>query len=140
MTIAQAVLDRWTPVRRGAIFCSPGCGGGCTWEAKVHADIKGKWLANVLNDSWGGVWVPRVHENLGWHWGARTRYMHVSPVIDWRTREPIKFMCLLNTVEDNIGGRWCGDGKTPALAVRGAVKLLTEELALLAKVLKVVKL
>jgi hypothetical protein len=26
----KPVRDRWAPIRRGKIYCSPGCGRGCT--------------------------------------------------------------------------------------------------------------
>jgi hypothetical protein len=59
---------RWVPVRRGPIYCSPGCGNDCTWEAKLHADHKAKWLADVLADSWGGIWTrtcTRILDGIG---------------------------------------------------------------------------
>jgi hypothetical protein len=105
----------------------------------VHADAKAKWLADVLADSWGGVWTPRVHENLRWYWGARTDYMRVSPSLNYQTREPVAYMCFLSTEKDNLGGRWVGEGKTPALAVRRAVHLLELEAKTLQRVLEAVR-
>lgn len=58
----------WTPVRRGASYCSPACGGkgafGCTWSKFQTATRKAKALAKRM----GKNWKPRVWENLGWHW------------------------------------------------------------------------
>lgn len=65
-TEAQLAKERYTPVRRGAIYCSPFCGHGCTW-AKHQAAVKAaKALCKVL----GKGWTPRVWENLGWHYEA----------------------------------------------------------------------
>lgn len=54
----------WTPVRRGSIYCSPRCGGECTWKAFRAATDNAASLAKRM----GGGWHPRVWENLGWHW------------------------------------------------------------------------
>jgi len=56
----------WTPVLKGAIYCSPACGGKCTKDKFDEATDRAKWLADKL----GPGWKPRVHENLGWHWGV----------------------------------------------------------------------
>lgn len=61
----------WTPVRRGngtkqTIYCSPACGGGCTWKAHQDAVKAGATLATRL----GPAWQSRVWENLGWHYAA----------------------------------------------------------------------
>lgn len=57
----------WTPRRVGELYCSPGCGGGCTWEAYERATDHASLLALRLGDGW----EPRVWENLGWHWSAQ---------------------------------------------------------------------
>lgn len=56
----------WTAVRRGRIYCSPLCGGGCTLAAFNRANKEAGALAKRL----GPGWKPEVWENLGWHWGA----------------------------------------------------------------------
>jgi hypothetical protein len=66
--------------------------------------------------------------------------MRVVPTfVDCRTGQIFKFMCFLSAEKNNVGGRWVGDGKSPALAVRHAVRLLRDEMELLAKVLKAVQ-
>ena len=60
--------DRWKPVRRGAIYCSPGCGGGCTYEAYLQATIDAHKLALKC----GHDFKPRVWENLGWYYAAQS--------------------------------------------------------------------
>lgn len=56
----------WTPVLRGTIYCSPACGGGCTKSAYDLA----VGLADNLARRLGNGFVPRVTENLGWHYGC----------------------------------------------------------------------
>ncbi len=57
---------RWTPIRKGNIFCSPACGGKCTFAAYQLAKTNGDKLAKELGKNWKG----RVWENLGWHYKA----------------------------------------------------------------------
>lgn len=54
----------WKPVKRGALYCSPRCGGGCTYAAYRAAEREAAALAKRM----GPGWVPRVWENMGWHW------------------------------------------------------------------------
>lgn len=77
----------WTPVRRGAIYCSPACGGGCTWAAFQEATGNADALAKRI----GGGWKPRVWENLGWHYSVTSpnNYVKMHPKVyppDRRTR------------------------------------------------------
>lgn len=68
---------RWAPVRRGRIYCSPGCGFDCTYaEYKKQCEI-----ANTLAARLGGSaegWEPRVWDNLGWHHEVTKASMTVS--------------------------------------------------------------
>lgn len=59
----------WKPVRRGATYCAPACGGGCTRDSFEMATSSAKLLANGL----GSAWVPHVWENLGWHFIAKSK-------------------------------------------------------------------
>lgn len=58
--------DRWTPIRRGNVYCSPACGSLCTYadyeRAVKHADDLCKLL--------GEGWKPIVWENMRWHYKA----------------------------------------------------------------------
>lgn len=56
----------WTPVRNGGVFCSPGCGRGCTWMEHEQALEDAHRLAKGL----GPGWKPEVWENMGWHFRA----------------------------------------------------------------------
>jgi hypothetical protein len=68
----------WAPRRYGPYYCSPACGGSCTYDAYVRATIDAGLLAQLL----GPAWTPHVFENLGWHThvracgGALTIAMH----------------------------------------------------------------
>lgn len=58
--------ERWTPVRRGDVYCSPACGNNCTVYDFEAAHTNAQALVSVL----GPKWKPRVWENLGWHYAA----------------------------------------------------------------------
>lgn len=57
----RAELD-WKPVRRGSIYCAPGCGRGCTWVEYRRAVKRAEEMVALL----GPGWEPVVTENLGW--------------------------------------------------------------------------
>jgi hypothetical protein len=59
--------DKWKPVLRGGIYCSPKCGCGCTKEAFDLATME----ANDLCKRLGTRWTPSVWENCGWHYSAQ---------------------------------------------------------------------
>lgn len=64
-TNLKVASDRgWTPVHRGNVYCSPRCGGGCTWAAHQKAVRDADALAHRIGDGW----EPDVWENMGWHW------------------------------------------------------------------------
>jgi hypothetical protein len=58
----------WEPVRRGSVYCAPACGMKCTWDDYKLALAQSSALVRRLG---GKPWVPRVGENLGWHWEVR---------------------------------------------------------------------
>lgn len=65
----KMTCDLWKPVRKGSIYCSPACGGGCTYEAFLKASLEAEKLARRC----GKGWEPRVWENLGWHYAAASK-------------------------------------------------------------------
>lgn len=65
---------RWIPQLRGAIYCSPACGHGCTFEAFDRAYEQATTLATRL----GRGWTPRVWENLGWHFCVQGPFKGLS--------------------------------------------------------------
>lgn len=54
---------RAKPRLRGAIYCSPWCGGNCTKASFDSVTERAEKLAKHM----GPGWRPIVHENLGWH-------------------------------------------------------------------------
>jgi hypothetical protein len=59
-----AKANRYMPIRKGDIYCSPACGMGCT-----HADFeKAVFASQALAAELGAGWATRVWDNLGWHW------------------------------------------------------------------------
>lgn len=114
----------WTPVRRGAIYCAPACGRGCTFAEYQHAVKSGKKLAATL----GTGWTSSVSENLGWFYEATSPCgrMRVSPLEDRRGKlGPPKVLIYhadLGGMVDDSPGQWIGEGGTPTEAVRDAVR------------------
>ncbi len=54
----------WTPVRRGLIYCSPSCGGKCTFADYADCVQRGKRMRASMRVPQD--WEVRVSENLGW--------------------------------------------------------------------------
>jgi len=73
---ASRSLDRWAPIRRGKIYCSPGCGGGCTMAEYDQAVDDGEKLVRKLV---GRGWHAVIHENGGWHYRAVSGPISVHP-------------------------------------------------------------
>lgn len=61
MTKKDNKSTKWNPVRKGVIYCSPNCGGGCTHNSYKRACRESEALAESL----GKGWTPEVWENLG---------------------------------------------------------------------------
>lgn len=103
----------WTPRRMqpGDLYCSPACGGRCTWAAYQKA----KKDANALARKLGKGWVPKVWENLGWWYKAQTEdgLMKVHPSTNHGT------VCGYTAYfgEGESGGTWASQEKTPEKAL-----------------------
>lgn len=81
----------WTPSRRGAVYCSPACGGKCTWAAYQKAKKRSDELAAQLGFGWKG----EVWENLGWHF--KVTYRLPDGWLNIRENHNIpKYTCYLN--------------------------------------------
>ena len=108
----------WNPQRRGNIYCSPACGGRCTWKGYLQAKKSARELATSL----GPGWRSTVWENLGWHYAAS------SPC----GRIKVHKGCLLYLAflgePDSSGDRWAEDGKTAKEAVRNVIAAAKSEL------------
>ena len=64
-----------TPIRNGDIYCSPRCGGQCTYEQYQAAVAGADELVRILGEGW----EPCVWDNLGWHYEARKGCCVVKP-------------------------------------------------------------
>jgi len=112
----------WTPVRRGAAYCSPGCGRGCTHREYRRAAGDCVKLCAAL----GRGWTPHVWENLGWHHAA------VSPCGRVKVHPASSgWMAFLSGVGES-GGLWVGSSRTAKGSVRDVVRIAKGEVARLA--------
>lgn len=113
----------WTPVKRGKIYCSPACGGGCTAAAHREATEKGRVLAEILSEAIGGTWTFRVWENLGWYYKALSpnKCIKVSP-------SQQHYHAFIGS-SASPGGHWVEPGTTPELAVLQVIAVARRELS-----------
>ena len=68
-------MSRNTPVLRGNIYCSPGCGFNCTKAAFDRATAEAQALADTMGPGWG----PCVWENCGWCYDVHKGSARVHP-------------------------------------------------------------
>lgn len=118
----------WKPVRRGLIYCSPACGGGCTVAQHLRATLAADKLVRQLTHGTGRGWKARVWENLGWHYAAERGTLTVYPTSG-------VYYCLLS---DCVGASGCGAliwtesaayYKDPVKAVRRQLRVARKALA-----------
>jgi hypothetical protein len=114
----QAGLS-WKAIRRGSIYCSPACGGGCTYAAYQKACRDAAALAKRM----GNGWTPRVHENLGWHWCV------ISPCKRITLRKTGDCYCALFGEAGSMSGQWLCTAKIPKAAVANVIAVAKSELA-----------
>lgn len=122
---------RWKARRTGDRYCSPACGRGCTWAEYQDALRKGRALAKRL----GTGWRPRVWENVGWHYDART-LDGVMKVHENRSRDGfvISYTAFFERKDlphtgDVVRGNWTARGGTPQEAVDAVLTIAEEEIA-----------
>ncbi len=119
--------SRWSPIRLGAIYCSPACGGRCTWQAFQQATKDAAALAEELGPGWSG----EVSENLGWHFRAS----HESGCIQVHQTMGT-YSAYLNEKGRMPGGRWVtAGGSDPREVVRSAIAQARRELEAIQAVL-----
>ena len=97
---------------KNGTYCSPACGRGCTERAYTTAVAKADLLAETL----GSGWVPKVWENLGWHYAARSPCDRLSVHSSYGAG----FSAYLNE-PGSVGGRWAEHGDTPQEAIDATV-------------------
>lgn len=114
----------WKARRRGAIYCAPACGFGCTVEDHERAVRAAEKLARRLGPSWKG----EVWENLGWHYKAVSACGRIKVHHDVNC--PKLFTAFVGA-KDSPGGRWAftTDDGDPHAAVRGALEVAEAEIA-----------
>ncbi len=114
--------DRWTPRRRGGIFCSPACGGAkgfCTFAAYEKAMAGSLALVAEL----GPGWRAKVFENLGWHYCATSACGRITVHGDMKG-----FTAYLGP-DSRSGGQWAESGKTAREAIDRTLAAARESLA-----------
>lgn len=125
----------WKPRRRGNIYCAPACGNGCTLDEYRQARKNAKTLAASL----GPKWIPRVHENLGWHYSALSPCgrLYVTPSFYASPGESatISYHAFLGE-PFSYSGTWCGSGQTAKAAVRNVIFISKHELTRIKALLK----
>lgn len=108
----------WTPRRRGKVYCSPACGGGCTWADYRRASRRAEDLAVALGPGWSAV----VWENLGWFWKAANGNAEVRPEGDRFsakiTMTGHQFLAVEDTPRDAIGVAACNANAAASMARR----------------------
>jgi hypothetical protein len=118
----------WKPVRRGAIYCAPACGSGCTWAAYSKAVQESTALAKCL----GSGWKPLVNENMEWWWSVKNKYRRLRIYPIGPRNKPDGFHCIL-------AGQYTGSGKTAKAAIQAAIAEAVPEVPGLKALIKTVE-
>lgn len=116
--------NRWKPIKRGAIYCSPACGGKCSVATFNKATFDAKALAKKM----GPEWVPEVWENLGWHWSVEFGRASV------RKSRDKTYICYFNGSK-----QFMCEAQTPKAAFSGAVMMLRTFIGDLTRDLKAIE-
>lgn len=86
------------PVRKGAIYCSPRCGGNCKHKDYLLA-VK---TAAAMADELGPGWKPVVFENMGWYaqstFPAFANEDRIFVSCDLHMGITRRYMCIINGV------------------------------------------
>lgn len=105
--------DRWTPVLKGKVFCSPGCGAKCT-KAQHDAMLK---LARKIAKQLGMGWEGTVRENCHWYPVIVDASKRWKVYVNFSNGKIVDYAAFLNE-PDAIGGMWAEHGVTPYMAVK----------------------
>lgn len=115
----------WTPVKQGAIYCSPACGASC----KLAEYDRVKTLARTVAKKMGKGWEISLHENMGWFGSVK------SPDGLWTIHVPDRYQ---PRYEAKFGGdpyttlpigrmgaviSWSAVGETPEAAVQRLIEV-----------------
>lgn len=121
-TTKKLRLPSWKPRLRGDVYCAPACGGGCTKKEHEQAQKRGRKLAKRLSTKKVGLgkWTVQVWENLGWHFKAVSPCGRVKVTENRYQGKVTGYAAYLNEA-GRTGGRWVGDGDTPAEALENVI-------------------
>ncbi len=124
----QPKCDRWKPVRNGDIYCSPACGGDCTFVDFSLANANAQLLCNRLDEStrFKG-WKPHVWENLGWHFQASSPCGRIS-VYRHSYGKKFHYTAYLGAPQSGCG-KWVHSANTPEQAIKMVIAMAKEEFA-----------
>lgn len=122
--VQDATDPRWRARRRGARFCAPACGRGCTVAEHRRAVELAHDVAVKLGKGWTGI----VWENMGWH----TKVEHATG-IEVRCYGPREYSSTVEIGSDVVGNarhihQLHGRGSTPSAAVK-ALRAKLDEVA-----------
>ncbi len=117
----------WKPIKRGHIYCSSACGGGCLLTAYHKAKAESAKEAKLM----GKGWTTRVWENLGWHWHIKSPCKRIT----LSKFDKNRYHAYLNRAGE-AGGRWVGHGKTGNSAIKDAFNLARKELEGIAEIIE----
>lgn len=118
--------NRWTPMLRGDVYCSPACGGGCKKAAFDRARQRADALARQL----GPGWMPHVWENSGWYFDVRKGAATVEHDERGRYEASIRFY-IAEDREECISAM----ADEPRAAVSAAVAVIRARMAALQRAL-----
>jgi len=109
------------PVRKGATYCAPFCGRGCTWAEHQAAKKKAAALQKIM----GHGWKPVVWENLGWHYKvvSNNEKLKIHPSV--HLGEIVAYTAFLG--EGDCGGTWTARHKNPKQAATDVIQAAKAE-------------
>jgi hypothetical protein len=122
--------DRWQPVLKRGLYCSPACGRGCTKKEYDRLRQFGRRIAAGL----GSGWMIRMHENLGWFMEVISPCgrIRVGPDYDYNKKKAgLPKLCgyYANITEPNdLGILYSAHQDTPLEAVRVVIKNAQDDL------------
>ncbi len=122
MKKSKPKCDRWKPVRRGDVYCSPACGYDCKHEAFLLAHLNAERLARRC----GPDWKPHVWENLGWHYAATSAgnfiKVHPSKALVGRPHYTVFF-----GAPEGSGGEYTTQGPNLKAAIAGGLAIARDQ-------------
>jgi hypothetical protein len=123
---AVSIGDEWTPRLVGNVFCSPACGGDCKKADFDNSTEAARMLAAQL----GRGWIPRVWENLGWHFEVNKGVATVSLERCGKYSACIEFSIIDQRI-DKVSAL----DADPRIAMQRVIDVMNEKVSLLKRAL-----